>query len=226
MAYLLVEHCCDTECIPSKCPRDVSQNANTLCLTCKRICYAAYSRAGCLNIRSALVFPRYFRWTLSYSRRASPLRFNFFLNVKSKPIHPAPSLRAAHDQAIYDCTLCGSTSNVCPTGTAGRVISDSLVVRLRPFDGVCKARFAVRGRTLKLFIARAMNSLHGSFDFRWGEKPSRIFVLLAQAKNRNSRSCAGAHSFPCATGVAHSSEKFSRLNALRVAERNFTCEAL
>ena len=226
MAYFLVEHYCSSACTLSMLPKYVPQRADGFWVNGKHICNVTYSRDGCLDIHSPLVLPRLLRWTPPYTRRASPLIFNFFLNVKSKPIHPAPSERAAHDQAIYDCTLCGFTSNVCPTGNAGRVISDSLVVRLRHCDGACKARFAVRGRTQKLFIAGAIQSLHGSFDFRWGEKPERIFAWRSPIKNRNSHFCAWAHSFLCATGVAHSSEKPSRLSTLRVAERSLTGAAL
>ena len=222
MTYYPVEHCCSSSCTPSMLSKDVRQNLGDLWRNSKRICNTVYSRVGCLDIRSPPTLPRLFCWTLSCMRWASPLDFYFFLNVKSKTIHPAPSLRTAQDQAIYDCILCGFTSNICPTGNTGRVISDSLVLRLRLFDGACKARFAVRGRTLQLFIARAIQSLHGSFDFRWGEMSSRIFEKLTQFKNRINHYCAGAHSFFCATWVAHSSEKPSRLNTLRVAEHNFT----
>ena len=222
MDYYLEEHCCSSSCTPSMLPKDVRHRADYLWRNSKRICNIVYSSDGFLDIRSTLILPRLFRWTLPCTRWASPLGFNFFLNVKSKPIHPAPSLRAAHDQDIYDFIFCGSTSNICPTGNAGRVISDILVVRLRPFDGACKARFAVRRRTLKLFIAGAIQSLHGSFDFRWGETSSRIFDLLSQIKKRTSHYCAGAQSLLCVTGVTHSSKISSRLNTLRVAERNFT----
>ena len=226
MAYLLVEHCCDIECTPSRYPNNVSQNTHAFWLTYKHMAYAAYSRDCYLDIRLALGLPRLFRWTLPYTRRASPLRSDFFLNVKSNLIHPAPSLRSAHDHAIWHTSILRGPLKFRPLGVAGRVMLNSMVVRLRPFDGACKARFAVRGRTLKLFIARAMNSLLGSFDFRWGEKSSRIFEVLSQSKNQNSLSCAGAHSILCSAGAEHSSDKTSRLNALRVAERNFTCEAL
>ena len=184
------------------------------------------SKTCFLNIRYVFEIVQFSGWTPPKQHRANPLDSFFFLNVKSESIHPAPSRAAALDQAIYDCIFCGFTSNICPTGNTERVISDSLVERLRLFDGACKARFAVRRRTLKLFIAKAIQSLHGSFDFHWGEKSSRIFELHVQFKNRNSHFCVGTQAFLYATRVAHPSEKPSRLNTLRVAERNFTCEAL
>jgi len=171
-----------------------------------------------LNMRYTFEIVQFSGWTPPKQHRASPLSFYFFLNVKSELIHPAPTRAAALDQAIYDCMFCGFTSNICPTGTTGRVLSYNLVERLRLCDGACKARFAVRGRTLKLFTAGTVKSLHGSFVLYWGKKPSR----MSQIENRISHLCAGAQSFLCSAGADHSSEKPSRLNALRVAERNFT----
>ena len=165
---------------------------------------------------------RYLRWTLPIPTRVNPLKSCAFLNDSTNIIHPAPSRSAALDQAILDCIFCAESSNICPLGSTERAFTVSLVERLRLYDGACKARFAYRWRTLQLFIAGAIQSLHGSFDFRWGETSSRIFDLLSQIKNRNSHYCARAQSFLCATWVAHSSKISSRLNTLRVAERNFT----
>lgn len=178
-----------------------------------------------LNVRYVVVFVQFFGWTPIKRHRASPLCSYFFLNVKSELFHPAPSRAAALDQAICDCIFCAERSNICPSGNTGRVLSNSLVERLRLFDGACKARLAFRGRTLKLFTAWAAKSSHGSFDFYWGKKSARIFNLLPQTKNRTSRLCAGAQPLLCPAGADHSSKKPSRLNALRVAERNFTLEA-
>ena len=180
------------------------------------------SKTCFLNIRYVFEIVQFSGWTPPKQHRASPLSSYFFLKVKSELIHPAPTRAAALDQAIYDCMFCGFTSNICPTGTTIRALSYNLVERLRLCDGACKARFAVRGRTLKLFTAGAVKSLHGSFDFYWGKKSSRILVLLSQTENRISHFCAGAQSFLCSAGAEHSSKKTSRLNALRVAERNFT----
>jgi hypothetical protein len=180
------------------------------------------SNTSSLNMRYVFEMVRFSGWTPPKQHRASPLSSYFFLNVKSELIHPAPTRAAALDQAIYDCMFCGFTSNICPTGSTIRALSYNLVERLRLCDGACKARFAVRGRTLKLFTAGAVKSLHGSFDFYWGKKSSRILVLLSQTENRISHFCAGAQSFLCSAGAEHSSKKTSRLNALRVAERNFT----
>jgi len=179
------------------------------------------SKTCSLNIRYVFEMVRFSGWTPPKQQRASPLTSYFLLDVKNELIHPAPSRAAALDQAIYDCIFCGFTSNICPTGNTGRVLSYSLVERFR-FDGACKARLAYRGRTLKLFTARAAKSSHGSFVFYRGKKPSRILALLSQIENRISHLCAGAQPFLCSAGADHSSEKPLRLNALRVAERNFT----
>jgi len=179
------------------------------------------SKTCSLNIRYVFEMVRFSGWTPLKQHRASPLSTYFLLDVKNELIHPAPSRAAALDQAIYDCIFYAERSNICPTGNAGRVLSYSLVERFR-FDGACKARLAYRGRTLKLFTAGAAKSSHGSFVFYWGKKPSRILALLSQIENRISHFCAGAQSLLCSAGAEHSSEKSSRLNALRVAERNFT----
>ena len=178
-----------------------------------------------LNVRYVFVFVRFSGCTPPKQHRASPLCSYFFLNVQSEPIHPAPSRAAALDQAICDCIFCAERSNICPSGNTGRVLSNSLVERLRLFDGACKARLICFGSSIKLFTARAAKSSHGSFDFYWGKKSARIFNLLPQIKNRTTRLCAGAQPLLCSAGADHSSEKPSRLNALRVAERNFTLEA-
>jgi len=180
------------------------------------------SKTCSLDIRYVFEIVQFSGWTPPKQHRASPLSSYFFLNVKSELIHPAPSRAAALDQAIYDCIFCAERSNICPTGDTERVFSNSLVERLRLFDGACKARLAYRGRTLKLFTAGAAKSSHGSFVFYWGKKPSRILALLSQIENRISHLCAGAQSLLCSAGADHSPEKPSRLNALRVAERNFT----
>ena len=180
------------------------------------------SNTSSLYMRYVFEIVRFFGWTPLKQHRASPLSSYFFLNVKNELIHPAPSRAAALDQAIYDCIFYGSTSNICPAGNTGRVISYNLVERLRLFDGAYKARLAYRGRTLKLFIAGAVKSSHGSFVFYLGKKPSRILALLLQIKNRISHFCSGAQSFLCSAGAEHSSQKSSRLDALCVAERNFT----
>jgi len=182
------------------------------------------SKTCSLNIRYVFEMVRFSGWTPPKQHRASPLISYFLLDVKNELIHPAPSRAAALDQAIYDCIFYAKRLNICPTGNTGRVLSYSLVERFR-FDGACKARLAYRGRTLKLFTAGAAKSSHGSFDFYWGKKSARIFNLLPQTKIRTSRLCAGAQSLLCSAGADHSSEKPSRLNALRVAERNFTLEA-
>ena len=179
------------------------------------------SKTCSLDIRYVFEMVRFSGWTPPKQHRASPLSSYFLLDVKNELIHPAPSRAAALDQAIYDCIFCAERSNICPSGNTGRVLSHSLVERFR-FDGACKARLAYRGRTLKLFTAGAAKSSHGSFVFYRGKKPSRILALLSQTKNRISHFCAGAQSLLCSAGAYHSSEKPSRLNALRVAERNFT----
>ena len=177
-----------------------------------------------LNMRYVFEMVRFSGWTPPKQHRASPLISYFLMDVKNELIHPAPSRAAALDQAIYDCIFCAKRSNIRPTGNTGRVLSYSLVERFR-FDGACKARLAYRGRTLKLFTAGAAKSSHGSFVFYRGKKPSRILALLSQIENRIGHLCAGAQPFLCSAGADHSSEKPSRLNALRVAERNFALEA-
>ena len=222
MDYYSVEHCCSSSCTPPMLSKNVRHRVNYLWRNSKSICNTVYSSDGFLNIRSPLCLPRLFRWTLPYTRWASPLGFNFSLNVKSKPIHPAPSLRMAQDYAIGTLQFYAERLNFCPMGVAERIMLNSIVLSLWLCDGACKARFAVRGRTLKLFIAWAIQSLHGSFDFPWGETSSRIFDLLPQIKKRISHYCAGAQSLLCVTGVTHSSKKPSHLNTLRVVECNFT----
>lgn len=176
-----------------------------------------------LNMRYVFEMVRFSGWTPPKQHRASPLSSYFFLNVKSELIHPAPTRAAALDQAPWlDFIFYAERLNISPSGITTRDIAGSLVERLRLCDGACKARFAVRGRTLKLFTAGAVKSLHGSFDFYWGKKSSRILALLPQIENRTSHFCAWAQSFLCSAGADHSSKKPSRLNALRVAERNFT----
>ena len=179
------------------------------------------SKTCSLDIRYVFEIVKFSGWTPPKQHRASPPSSYFLLDVKNELIHPAPSRAAALDQALCEKIFCGFTSNIYPSGNTGRVISVSLVERLR-FDGACKARLAYRGRTLKLFTAGAAKSSHGSFVFYWGKKPSRILALLSQIENRISHLCAGAQPFLCSAGADHSSEKPSRLNALRVAERNFS----
>ena len=184
------------------------------------------SKTCFLNISYVFELMQFFGWTPPKPHRARPLTSYFFLNVKNELIHPAPSRSVELDQAIYDCMFCGFTSNICPAGNTGRVISYDLVERLWLFDGACKARLICFGSSIKLFAAGAAKSSHGSFVFYWGKKPSRILVLLAQTENRISHFCAGAQSFLCSTGAEHSSQKPSRLDALRVAERNFAGAAI
>ena len=143
------------------------------------------SNTSSLDMRYVFEIVRFFGWTPLKQHRASPLSSYFFLNVKNELIHPAPSRAAALDQAIYDCIFCAKRSNICPAGTTGRVLSYNLVERLRLCDGACKARFAVRGRTLKLFTAGAVKSLHGSFDFHWGEKAFTNFSFAVANRKPN-----------------------------------------
>ena len=156
-------------------PKAVRQRARCYFRSSKPNHNMAYSRVGYLNIRPTLVLPRLFRWTLSYTRRVYPLDCIFLLNVKSTSIHPAPSLRMAQDYAIGTLQFYARRIKFRPMGVAERAMLNSIVLSLRLCDGACKGRFVCLGRRIKLFIARAIQSLHGSFDFRLSEMPSRIF---------------------------------------------------
>ena len=182
------------------------------------------SKTGSLNIRYVFERLQFSTWTVPKQHKVNPLISYFFLNVKSKIIHPTQSRAAALDQGIYDYIFFGFPPNICPSGNTGRALLDTLVERIR-FDCACKARLAYRWRTLKLFIAGAMQALHGSFVFYWGKKSARILALLSQIENRTNHICAGAQLLLFSAWAEHSSKKPLRLNALRVAERNFTCEA-
>lgn len=162
---------------------------------------------------------RNLRWTLPITTRVNPLKHISFLNVRMSLIHPAPSRSAALDHHPWNCIFSAERLNICPVGISERDIPAMMVERYR-FDGACKARFAYRWRTLQLFIAWAIQSLHGSFDFRWGEKPSRIFEKLSQFKNQTTHDALGRiHSF-VSLGRNIRPKITPRLNALRVAERN------
>ena len=179
------------------------------------------SKPCSLDIRYVFDMVLFSGWTPPKQHRAGPLNLLLFPERQKRINSPHRHRSAELDHAIYgDYIFCAERSNICPTGNTGRVISNSMVERFR-FDGACKARLICFWSSIKLFIAGAMKSSHGSFVFYWGKKPSRILALRSQIENRISHLCAGAQSLLCSAWADHSSEKPTRLNALRVAECNF-----
>lgn len=190
MAHFLVEHCCSSRCTPTMLPTVVYQITSRYTRTSKSTCNTTYSRGSYLNIRSTLVIPRLFRWTLPYTRRANPLDFKFFLDVKIKSIHRSVSAHGAR-LCHWHTVVLRRTLKPCPAGDAGRTMFNSIVERLRlsterarhalfvlgdaqSFSSLgrfnpCKVRsIFARAKCLLEFLICCRNSKTKSVILRWG----------------------------------------------------------
>ena len=185
-----------------------------------------YINTGVLNTCYVFVLPWFIGWTPLAPGRASPLGFTFFLDVNKQPIHPAPSPRAALDQDVCDLIFrcCDKFS---PAGDAGRILPALLVERSGEHsDGACKARCIDSGESIHLLFTRVNKSLPGLICFCMGKKRHQIFYLLTHIKNRNSPFIIGMIHRLCSAWALHPAKIPSRLNALRVAERNIAMSGI